>query len=239
MTLEIIAFNVPSCAAAETAGAQRIELCDNPAEGGTTPSYGFIKEARKILSIPLFPIIRPRGGDFLYSHEEFECIKNDIIICKNLGCDGVVTGLLNADGTIDKVRTEILVKLAYPLPLTFHRAFDRVRDAKQALEDCIEIGCQRILTSGLYANVDEGLQNLKKLMAQANERIIIMPGSGVRAGNIKNILEETGAKEIHSSARKFIPSLMNYKNPDLPENLQTYFVDEEEIKQMRQIMMLN
>ncbi len=239
MTLEIIAFNVPSCAAAEVAGAQRIELCDNPAEGGTTPSYGFIKEARKILSIPLFPIIRPRGGDFLYSDEEFECIKNDIIICKNLGCDGVVTGLLKADGTIDKKRTEILVKLAYPLPLTFHRAFDRVMDAEQALEDCIEVGCKRILTSGLFANVDEGLQNLKKLMVQANERIIIMPGSGVRAGNIKNILEETGAKEIHSSVRKLIPSLMNYKNPNLTETLQTYFVDEEEIKQMRQIMLQN
>ena len=239
MTLEIIAFNVPSCAAAETAGAQRIELCDNPAEGGTTPSYGFIKEARKILSIPLFPIIRPRGGDFLYSDEEFECIKNDITICKNFGCDGVVTGLLKADGTIDKKRTEILVKLAFPLPLTFHRAFDRVMDAEQALEDCIEVGCKRILTSGLYPNVEEGLQNLKKLMLQANERIIIMPGSGVRAANIKNILEQTGTKEIHSSARKLIPSLMNYKNKNLPETLQTYFVDEEEIKQMRKLMSLN
>lgn len=236
MTLEIIAFNVPSCAAAEAAGAQRIELCDNPAEGGTTPSYGFIREARKILSIPLFPIIRPRGGDFFYNAAEFECIKNDIIICKELGCDGVVTGLLNADGSIDKKRTEIIVKLAHPLPLTFHRAFDRVKDAEQALEDCIETGCRRILTSGLHPNVDEGLHLLKALVKKANDRIIIMPGSGVRAGNIKQIITETGAKEIHSSARKLIPSKMDYHNPNLKENLQTYFVDEDEIKQMRKLI---
>lgn len=237
MTLEIIAFNVLSCSAAEAAGAQRIELCDNPAEGGTTPSYGFIKEARKILSIPLFPIIRPRGGDFFYSSAEYECIKNDILISKDLGCDGVVTGLLNANGTIDKKRTAELVKLADPLPLTFHRAFDRVKNMEQALEDCIEAGCKRILTSGLYLNVDEGLQNLKMLVAQANNRIIIMPGSGVRAANIQNILKETGAKEIHSSARKLIASAMEYHNPNLKENLQNYFIDEEEIKQMRNLML--
>ena len=236
MILEIIAFNIPSCAAAEAAGAQRIELCDNPAEGGTTPSYGFIKKARKILSIPLFPIIRPRGGDFFYTIEEFECIKNDVIICKELGCDGVVTGLLNADGTIDKKRTKELVDLAHPLPLTFHRAFDRVKNAEEALEILIEIGCKRILTSGLHPNVDKGLQNLKELIIQANNRIIIMPGSGVRAGNITQILAETGAKEIHSSARKLIPSKMNYHNPNLKENLQTYFVDEAEIKEMRRRM---
>ena len=133
MLLEIIAFNIQSCATIQNAGAQRIELCGNPTEGGTTPSYGFIKAAREVTGIQLFPIIRPRGGDFLYSNEEFEIMKSEIKLCKEFGCDGVVIGLLNADGTIDKKRTAALVSLAYPLEVTFHRAFDRVKDMYIAL----------------------------------------------------------------------------------------------------------
>ena len=125
--LEVIGFNIESCIVAQAAGAHRIELCDNPEEGGTTPSYGFIKAAREKLQIALFPIIRPRGGDFLYSNEEFEIMKTDIKRCNQLGCDGVVIGMLNADGTVDKKRNASLVELAYPLGVTFHRAFDRTK----------------------------------------------------------------------------------------------------------------
>jgi copper homeostasis protein len=230
--LETIAFNVESCAKAQIAGAQRIELCDNPNEGGTTPSYGFIKAAREKLQIQLYPIIRPRGGDFLYSNDEFEIIKADIKICKNLGCDGVVIGMLNEDATIDKMRCSQLVNLAYPMGVTFHRAFDRVIDIEQAVEDVIEIGCERILTSGLYPTAMEGLSNIKKILAQANERIIIMPGSSVRASNIVEIALQTSAVEFHSSARKMASSIMSAFNETMKENLQSVDVDEEEIKMM-------
>jgi copper homeostasis protein len=230
--LETIAFTIESCKKAQAAGAQRIELCDNPGEGGTTPSYGFIKAARAKLQIQLYPIIRPRGGDFLYSNDEFELIKADIKICKDVGCDGVVIGMLNEDASIDKIRCSQLVNLAYPMGVTFHRAFDRVIDMKQALEDVIEIGCERILTSGLFPTALEGVHNLKKIISQANERIIIMPGSGVRASNIADIALQTNAIEFHSSARKMISSNMKAFNETMKENLQSVDVDEEEIKQM-------
>jgi copper homeostasis protein len=230
--LETIAFNIDSCTKAQTAGAHRVELCDNPAEGGTTPSYGFIKAAREKLYIQLYPIIRPRGGDFLYSNDEFEIMKADVKICKDLGCDGVVIGMLNEDAAIDKVRAGQLVNLAYPMGVTFHRAFDRVVNMEQALEDIIDIGCERILTSGLYPTAAEGASNLKKLIVQANERIIIMPGSGVRASNIVEIANNTGAVEFHSSARKMVSSNMEFFNDTMKENLQTVDVDVEEIAQM-------
>ena len=230
--LETIAFNIDSCLKAQDAGANRIELCDNPSEGGTTPSYGFIKAARAILKIDLFPIIRPSGGDFLYSDDEFEIMKTDVQVCKDLGCDGVVIGMLKADATIDKQRCATLVKIAYPMSVTFHRAFDRVLDAAQALEDVIEIGCERILTSGFYPNIIDGIENIKNLIKQADHRIIIMPGSGVRASNIKMILEQTGATEIHSSARKLNASQMTVQSATMSENLQSVDIDEEEVRAM-------
>ena len=144
--LEVIGFTIQSCVIAQQAGAKRIELCDNPSDGGTTPSYGFIKVARKKLEIDLFPIIRPRGGDFFYSDDEFSIMKNDSKVCKELGCDGIVMGILKTDGTIDKQRSSELVELAYPMEVTFHRAFDRTADYHSALEDVIETGCTRILT---------------------------------------------------------------------------------------------
>jgi len=234
--LETIAFNIESCHKAQAAGANRIELCDNPGEGGTTPSYGFIKAARKILQIDLFPIIRPRGGDFLYTNEEFEIMKDDIQICKELRCDGVVIGLLNEDATIDKVRCKMLVQLAYPMSVTFHRAFDRVTDPSQALEDVIECGFERILTSGFHPTAMDGIDNLKKLIQVADERIIIMPGSGVRASNIGELAQATAAVEFHSSARKVKDSNMKVFNDHMKENLQSVGVDEEEIKNMVEIL---
>jgi len=230
--LEVIGFNIESCIVAQAAGAHRIELCDNPGEGGTTPSYGFIKAARQILQIELYPIIRPRGGDFFYSDAEFEIMKTDVKVCKDLGCDGVVIGILNTDGTVDKKRCEELVGLAYPLGVTFHRAFDRAKDAAQALEDVIEIGCERILTSGLVPAASDGAETLAALIKQADERIIIMPGSGVRADNIVELAKRTGAVEFHTSARINIDSKMNYINEGMKENLKSVSLDEQEVKKI-------
>ena len=234
MLLEIIAFNIQSCATIQNAGAQRIELCGNPTEGGTTPSYGFIKAALNAVNIPVFPIIRPRGGDFFYSDYEFDIMKTDIEICKKLGFGGVVLGCLNPDGMVDKKHTAKLVQLAYPMSVTFHRAFDRVNDMAAALEDVIGCGCERILTSGLHPVAEEGQANLATLVEQANGRIIIMPGSGLRSGNIKRLAEATGATEFHSSARSFTMSGMNYKNPFMNEDPENIMVDSDEVKLMLQ-----
>ncbi len=230
--LEVIGFNIESCMLAQAAGADRIELCDNPGEGGTAPSYGFIKAARAALQIELYPIIRPRGGDFFYSDAEFEVMKTDVQICKDLGCDGVVIGILNADATVDKERCKQLVALAYPMGVTFHRAFDRVNDASQALEDIIEIGCERILTSGLVPNALDGAETIAAFIKQAAERIIIMPGSGVRSDNIIELAQKTGAVEFHTSARINIDSRMNYINEAMKENLRSVSLDEEEVKKI-------
>lgn len=230
--LEIIGFTIDGCIMAQKAGAHRIELCDNPADGGTTASYGFIKAAREKLQIELYPIIRSRGGDFFYSDDEFEIMKTDVKLCKDLGCDGVVIGMLTKDGKVDKKRCGILVEYAYPLDVTFHRAFDRTVDAFEALEDIIEIGCERILTSGQQPNASEGAELIKQLIEKADDRIIIMPGSGVNSTNILQIAETTVAVEFHSSARKKMKSKMGFNNPALNENLESMVVDEEEIKMM-------
>ena len=230
--LETIAFNFDSCAKAQSAGAHRIELCDNPAEGGTTPSYGFIKAARLAVTIQLYPIIRPRGGDFLYSDAEFEIMKADVQVCKDLGCDGVVIGMLNEDATIDKKRSGILVNLAYPMGVTFHRAFDRVSDPSTAMEDVIIIGCERILTSGSHPTASEGAENIRELIEAADGRIIIMPGSGVRADNIVMLAERTGAVEFHSSARMNVETNMKISNTLMNETTTSVTVNEEELRMM-------
>jgi copper homeostasis protein len=230
--LEIAVFSVESALAAIKAGAQRIEFCENPSEGGTTPSFGSLKTLISKTDIPIFPIIRPRGGDFLYSDAEFDCIKADLLLVKELGYPGAVIGLLNADGSIDIKRTKELVKLAAPMEITFHRAFDRCNDPFKGLEDIIAIGCKRILTSGQVPNVSEALSLVKELVDKAAGRIIILPGSGVRANNARKIIEATDAREIHSSARKAIPSLMKYNAPTMNEQMISMGVDEIEIKMM-------
>ena len=232
VTLEIAVFSVQSALDAIQAGAHRIELCENPNEGGTTPSYGSLLAMSKQQTVPVFPIIRPRGGDFLYTDTEFQIMKQDVIVAKELGFKGVVIGLLNSDGRIDKIRTAELVSLAKPMQVTFHRAFDRCVDPIQGLEDIIETGCHRILTSGQVPNVANALPLIKQLVDQANGRIIIMPGSGVRANNINEILMQTGVVEIHSSARKNNPSKMEFNVTSMNENLQNTGVDVDEIKIM-------
>jgi len=230
--LEVIGFTIEGCIAAQAAGAHRIELCDNPGDGGTTPSYGFIKAAREVLDIELYPIIRPRGGDFLYSDDAFKIMRTDVQICKDLGCDGVVIGMLHADGTVDKERCRQLVQLAYPMGVTFHRAFDRTADPLKAMEDIIEIGCERILTSGQKPNALDGAELIAKLIEQANERIIIMPGSGVRSDNIIELAKRTKAMEFHTSARTMVESKMDYKIKELNESLRSVAVDTNEIKKI-------
>lgn len=234
--LEVIGFSFENCVLAQSAGASRIELCDNPEDGGTTPSYGFIKTAREKLKIDLFPIIRPRGGDFLYGDDEFEIMKTDVKLCKQLGCDGVVIGMLNADGTVDKKRNAALVELAYPLGVTFHRAFDRAADPFQAMEDIIDIGCERILTSGQKTNAADGAALITQLIKQADERIIIMPGSGVRSKNIIELAKKTGSTEFHTSARVDIESKMSFNNTAMNENMKSVSVDEKEIRRIVELL---
>ena len=232
IVLEVAVFSVEAALAAVKAGANRIEFCENPNEGGTTPSYGSLKTLVSKTTIPVFPIIRPRGGDFLYSDAEFECIKADLLLVKELGYPGAVIGLLNEDGSIDVKRTKELVQLAHPMEITFHRAFDRCNDALKGLEDIIATGCKRILTSGQVPNVCDALALVKVLVDKAAGKIIILPGSGIRANNVKKIIDETGAIEIHSSARKSIPSSMHYNAPTMKEQMVSMGVDENEIKLM-------
>jgi copper homeostasis protein len=217
-------------------GADRIELCANLAEGGTTPSYAHIKKCREAFDIALFPIIRPRGGDFLYTKDEFEIMKNDIKLCNELGCEGIVIGLLNMDGTIDMTRTSELIELAYPMDVTFHRAFDRCKDPFIGLEELIEIGCQRILTSGQRPTVNEGVDLIADLNKKANDRIIIMPGSGVRKDNIKMLAEKTGCTEFHSSLRGKAKSPMQFVHPAFANSQESYSNNEispDEVRALR------
>lgn len=232
--LEIAVFNIESAFASATAGADRLELCENPFDGGTTPSYGFLKNVAEQVKIPVFPIIRPRGGDFLYSHAEFQQICYDIELCKDLGFKGVVSGLLLADGRVDHKRTAKLISLAADMQFTFHRAFDRAIHPLEALETIIDIGANRILTSGQVPNAFDGKVMIQQLVQKANNRIIILPGSGIRSNNIKDLQVFTGASEMHSSARLLTNSLMQYHPDSMKEEIINTTVDATEIKAMKE-----
>jgi len=198
MILEVCANSYESALNAQKGGAQRIELCEDLAVGGLTPNFELSKKVISELNIPVFILIRPRDGDFNYSGEEFEQIKKDIIIFKELGCKGIVSGILTKDNNIDISRTRELIELSKPLEFTFHRAFDEVLNPIQALHQLIKLKADRILTSGQAETAVKGLDLLKELINIAEKKIIIMPGSGV---NINNILEfkKIGSKEIHGS----------------------------------------
>jgi copper homeostasis protein len=214
IALEVCANSVTSAIAAQNGGAIRVELCENLKEGGTTPSFGQVLMARKLLHIKLYVLIRPRPGDFLYNDLDFEIMMADVRSCIEAGCDGIVVGILNADGTIDKKRNGELVRLAkqWGLGVTFHRAFDMCADMYQALEDIIELGFERILTSGGKTTAMEGANTINHLVEQAAGRIIIMAGSGVSENNAADLVHFTGVNEIHSSARTRHQSEMEYKN---------------------------
>jgi copper homeostasis protein len=238
-TIEIATSDFETTKAAVEGGADRIELCANLSEGGTTPSYGTIYQCREAFDTLIYPIIRPRGGDFLYTDDEFEIISHDIKLCKQLGCDGVVIGLLNTDGTINLKRVTNLVEIAYPMSVTFHRAFDRCRDPFQAMEELIQVGCERILTSGQQSTVNDGIKMIADLNKAADHRIIIMPGSGVRKDNIKILADKTGCVEFHSSLRGKTNSKMEFRHPAFENSTESYMnnsVDPNEVRALKQIL---
>ena len=212
---EICANSVASCMAAQEGGADRVELCSGIPEGGTTPSFGMIRSARESIDIALNVIIRPRGGDFLYSPEELKEMVYDIQMAKELGADGVVFGCLTKEGHVDKLAMARLMEAAEGLPVTFHRAFDHTADPMLALEDIIDLGCARILTSGCRPTAMEGAALLSQLVKEAGDRIIIMPGCGVNERNIAELARLSGAREFHFSAREPVVSGMIYRNPDV------------------------
>jgi len=235
--LEVCVDSVCNALTAQAAGAHRIEFCANLPEGGTTPSPAQIEIARKQLHIKLYVIIRPQGGDFLYNETEFEIMKSDIHFCGKIGCDGVVIGMLHPDGIIDKERTGELIQIAhlYKMGVTFHRAFDRCADLFQAMETVIELGCERILTSGGYDTAIEGVEVIRELIGKAGERIIIMPGSGITPENVGDLIQRTGARELHGTFRSRFSSRMQYRNEKLSQSNDEYellLTDAEKIKRI-------
>ncbi len=241
--LEICCFSVESALKAETFGADRVELCDNYQEGGTTPSYGAIQLAVNTLKIPANIIVRPRGGDFLYTSIEYDIIREDVLNIKESGANGVVIGFLKPNGDIDLNRTKEIVRLAHPLEVTFHRAFDMCRDPLTALEQLKETGITRILTSGAQNSVMEGMELLTELVDKADEEISVMPGCGVNEETLEELLAKVKAREYHSASQKFEDSKMEYTNPnvsmggggDVDEYLNVS-VDGNKIKAMVQIL---
>ncbi|WP_242108119.1 copper homeostasis protein CutC [Luteimonas aquatica] len=214
--LEIAANSLGSALAAQAGGADRIELCENLAEGGCTPSYGMLAVVRERLRIPVYVLIRPRGGDFLYDQGEREVMLRDIEACVRLGCDGVVLGALDADGAVDTALCRTLIDAARPLDVTFHRAFDAARDRARALEDIVALGCGRILTSGGAADALQGADAIAASRRQAQGRLSLMAGAGVTAASLPELLRTTGVHEVHASARVPRTSAMRYRNDALP-----------------------
>ena len=210
--LEACVDSAEAAIAAQEGGADRVELCANLLEGGTTPSAGTIQLARAKLDIGLNVMIRPRGGDFCYSGPEFQVMQHDVELAKELGADGVVLGILNPDGSVDAARTGALIELARPMSVTFHRAFDMSRAPHCAMEDLIKLGVDRILTSGQEISALEGLDLIADLVQKAGDRIVIMPGGGITERNVKKIVEQSGAKEVHVYAPLSVESRMTHRH---------------------------
>lgn len=208
--IEICLESVESVIAAEKGGADRVELCSDLFEGGLTPTIGTVKTALKKSNIKINVMIRPRGGDFCYSDEEFEVMLEDVKALKDTGINGIVFGILTPEGDVDIVRSKELIELARPLPVTFHRAFDMTRDPYKSLEDLINLGVDRVLTSGQEATVPEGADLLEELVKIAGDRIIVMPGCGITERNFPKLQEKIKAKEYHIYLPKEISSKMVY-----------------------------
>jgi len=213
--LEIAAGSLASALAAQAGGADRVELCENLGEGGCTPSWGTLSMARDRLRIPLYVLIRPRAGDFLYDALERETMQRDIEACVRLGCDGVVIGALDADGNVDEATCRALVAAAGALGVTFHRAFDAARDRRAALELIAALGCERVLTSGGQASAPQGAADIADIVGWAGGRLRVMAGAGVNAGNVGALLRHSGADDVHASASAPRASAMRFRNPSL------------------------
>lgn len=234
--LEVCAFHIESCIIAEAQGAARVELCDNPIEGGTTPSYGTIKQTREKISIKLYPILRPRSGNYFYTNDEFEILKHDIKICRELDCDGISVGIQTIDAEIDKERFKQIVELAGPMGVTCNRVFDCAPDPFKALEDIIECGCERILTSGQKSAAPDAGDLLGQLVKAAGDRIIIMPGAGVKSSNIAKLKAESGATEFHSSARIIKENPVTFLNPEVSDYGNVFICDADEVRKMVKLL---
>jgi copper homeostasis protein len=213
--IEICVDSVASAVAAERGGARRLELCSDLLEGGITPSAGMIEAVRAKVSITLQVMIRPRGGDFFYDADEFDIMRRDIATAKKLGADGIVLGILDADGNVDVSRSRELIELARPLDITFHRAFDMSADLFRSLEDICKAGANRILTSGGRPTALQGIKRIAEVVKIAKGRIAIMPGSGIKPENARRIVEESGAREIHAGLGSTVPGPMRFRNPQL------------------------
>jgi len=242
MFLEACVNSAISAIEAEKGGAHRVELCENMADGGCTPSAGTIKLAKQRLRIPVFVMIRPRGADFCYSDDEFEIMKSDILMARQLGADGVVFGILQPDGSVDLERMKILTSLARPLGITCHRAFDMTSDPFRALDDLISLGIDRVLTSGQDDSALIGAPLIRRLIEHANGRIIVMPGHGIKEHNFRQVIEATGASEFHLYLTKEVPSRMEFVRegvkmgkPELSEYGYTV-VDEERVRKVVTIL---
>lgn len=242
-SFEVCANSVRSCLAAQEAKAHRVELCAALPEGGTTPSYGEIALAREVLQIKLHVLIRPRGGDFLYSVNELKSMLCDIEMCKNVGVDGVVFGCLTENGDVNIRQMKELMAASEGMSITFHRAFDMCRNPEEALEQLIELGADRILTSGQQSTAFAGIPLLSKLNKQAAGRIIILAGSGVNVSNIARIASETGITEFHFSARTTYGSEMKYRNSSVSmggtvtiDEYRLPFTNPESVKEIIQII---
>ena len=204
--------SVESAINAEKGGASRLELCSNLVEGGTTPSLGLLRVIKERVRIPVFVMLRPRGGDFVYSKDDYQVMKEDLMLFKENGADGIVFGILTPDGDIDVTRSREIIQLSHPLPVTFHRAFDMVKDPVTSLNTLISLGADRVLTSGQDSTALEGLPLLASLIKHAQDRITVVPGGGITEQNLQRILRESGAKEFHCSARSSRDSTMVYRN---------------------------
>jgi copper homeostasis protein len=240
MKIEVVVYNIESALKALEGGADRIEVCADAGSGGTTPSAGVLEVIRQNVSIDVYAMIRPRGGDFLYNNYEFHSMKRDLMQFQRMSVDGIVFGILNADGTLDKKRCAELINRARPLKITCHRAFDRTIDPLQALEDCIEAGFDRILTSGQRNTAREGTDMIAHLVRAAQGRISIMAGSGINQGNVADIVRLTKVEEIHFSATSYRESQMRFANPNLrsmgsdaEHEFEVRFVDPEIIRSIR------
>lgn len=241
MLLEVCCYSMECALEAQRRGADRIELCAAPQEGGLTPSLGVLRSARDNISIPVHPIIRPRGGDFCYTEGEFAAMLDDVATVRDLGFAGLVIGVLDADGQVDIPRMQKIMAASGPLAVTFHRAFDMCADPRQAWHSLAELGVARILTSGQRSTAEQGLAKIMELIA-LGDTPIIMAGAGVRAANLQQFLQ-AGLKEVHSSAGQWLPSPMRFRNPGLSMSTDAdadeycrYAVNGEAVAEMKQII---